>query len=363
MPQVLVAASIIILAVLDWGLGHATRSLVLAATLRRLGARVVWASAGPAALFLQQAAPHDEHFPLPAYAIRYAGRNMYLNLATQLPRLTRTVYEEGRVLIELASRVGAAAIISDSRFGARVAGLPSVMVTHQLEPILHPLIGRSGVSAAYRKLLRSFDQIWVPDRAGPDRLSGRLSKAGRYPAGQVKFIGPLSRFAGLEPPVGARPPYTVVALLSGPEPQRSYLEQELTTGLRRLPGRHLLIRGRPDGATDKRRREDNLEIVDVITGDELGHVLATAGRVICRSGYSSLLDLAAIGGAAVLVPTPGQTEQLYLAARADEYSWAQRAENGAAAVRLCGQGRKLHFPRPLTANLDQTIASWLTDLG
>ncbi|MGB3545478.1 MAG: glycosyltransferase [Saprospiraceae bacterium] len=358
------AGPVIILAVLDWGLGHATRSLVVAATLRRLGARVVWAAAGPAADFLRQAAPDDEHHPLPAYAVRYAGRNMYVNLAGQLPRLARAVYREGQVLTGLAERVNAAAVISDSRFGARVAGLPSVFITHQLEPILHPLVGRPGPSAAYRFLLNRFDQIWVPDHPGPDNLSGQLSNPARYPAGKVSFIGPLSRFAGFGLPADNRTPYTIVVLLSGPEPQRTYLERELIAGLTNFPGRHLLIRGKPE-AGGSRRRAGNLEIIDLLVGEELARVLAAAGRVICRSGYSSLMDLAAVGGAAVLIPTPGQTEQIYLAERAAAHGWADSATSGSAAVAVVSaQPSNRHFPHPSDTDnsLDRQIKTWLASI-
>jgi UDP-N-acetylglucosamine:LPS N-acetylglucosamine transferase len=72
----------------------------------------------------------------------------------------------------------------------------------------------------------------------------------------------------------------------------------------------LLIAGRPNGQIEQHK---NLTIWPNPTSEELSSALRGAQTVVCRSGYSSLLDLAALGKSAILVPTPGQPEQMQLA--------------------------------------------------
>jgi UDP-N-acetylglucosamine:LPS N-acetylglucosamine transferase len=101
-------------------------------------------------------------------------------------------------------------------------------------------------------------------------------------------------------------------LLSGPEPQRSYLENILLKQAGTLKIRSLLVRGVP-GEGNKRRWEGSVEVVDYLSAGELSEVVAASELVLCRSGYSTLMDLAELDKRAILIPTPGQTEQEYLA--------------------------------------------------
>ena len=316
----------VLIGALDWGLGHAARSCVLVQRYLDAGWAVDLASSGPAGRLLRAEFPHLPYYELPAYAVRYPGRNMYRNLARQLPRLLRTGYRENRWLRRYCRRTAPDLIISDSRFGLYHPRHRSVIVTHQTEPILHPAVG-GWILPVYRWLLRRFSAVWVPDHAGPDRLSGRLSSPDRYP--EAHFIGPLSRMAAFAEYRPA-PEWDTLTLLSGPEPQRTYLERELLPQLSRLPGRHLLVRGQPGGAAPT--VAGNVEIVAALFGAELARALAGARLVICRSGYSTLLDLRALDKPALLIPTPGQTEQHYLAQRAGARGWATVQAQGSVVV-------------------------------
>ena len=312
---------------LDWGLGHATRSLALAEQLRRAGDELVWASAGPALDLLRRELPPGEPVhELPAYDVRYATSNMVWNVATQAFKWARTLGAEGRATAELVRRYRPDRIVSDSRFGCYHPEVESIFLTHQL----HPLTGFAPANAVYRwHLNRHFNRFWVPDFPGEERLSGQLSDARGY--GKVDYIGQLSRLrAGVDstlPPVKplAERPAHLLLLLSGPEPARTRLEDRLLRSLPEDVVRMTLIRGLPVGAKPLRvdSLSPNFSYLDYADRVTLTDLLQSVDLVLCRSGYSTLMDLRALGKPALLIPTPGQTEQIYLARRAAARGWAR----------------------------------------
>jgi hypothetical protein len=296
-----------LIAVLDWGIGHATRSLALAAKLEAAGESITFAAAGDALEILRAASPNREILELPAYDIHYRSSNMHWNVLRQLPALLQTIRKEKKFIDQLLNQRSFDRIISDSRFGCFSAKVPSVMLTHQLRPLFNlPL-----AELLYRNFLTTnFSEFWVPDQGGDSRLSGRLSDSTGYH--NVQYIGPLSRLT--PPAVNPEKSFTFVALLSGPEPQRTFFEEKLRRLLPRLPGHHLLVTGKTAAVnfpTDQR-----LKVVPYTNADQTAAYLLSAERVICRPGYSTLMDLDRLGvSVPVLVPTPGQTEQIYLAKR------------------------------------------------
>lgn len=293
-----------LLCVLDWGLGHATRSLALAERLRAEGDTVHWASSGRAREVLLEALPRETVVhQLPDYNVRYPTRNMPLNVALQLPKWLKTIVKENRRTANLVAKLGVGRIISDNRFGCCHPEVPSVFLSHQL----HPITNSRPVSWLYRRYLQRFSEFWVPDFADR-RLSGKLSDSRGF--GNVRYIGPLSR---LKPTGTQGEVYDHLAVLSGPEPMRTLLEEELTEWLSSQPGRHLLVRGVPSGAGS--RTIGSLRVQDYADAAFLSAHLPLARCIICRPGYSTLMDLAALKVRAklILIPTPGQTEQLYLA--------------------------------------------------
>ena len=131
-PRILVAA-------LDWGLGHATRSMPLIKALLTAGAEPILASSGPALALWRQAYPDLVHEPLPAYDIRYSpGPSQVTALLRQVPRLLRTIRAEQQATQALARRYGIQGILSDHRYGVRVRGIPSVFIAHQLALAMPP---------------------------------------------------------------------------------------------------------------------------------------------------------------------------------------------------------------------------------
>jgi len=312
----------ILVAVPDWGLGHATRSLVIVERLRALGIPVHLASSGRAAHLLRAECPGLPLLELPGYRIRYRSSALAADLFRQAPQLWRRVRAEHHLLARYLKKHPICGILSDNALGCYALDLPSAYVTHQIH-IQYPAVPwlARAANCLHGRFIARFGSCWVPDRPGHENLSGRLAHP--PPAGlRIRYLGPLSRLRPL--PEARR--WDVVAVLSGPEPQRSRWEADLIHQLSRSSARSLLVRGTTEKAP-ARGQWGRLHWVSWLTAAELNRELAAAELVVCRSGYSSLMDLAALGKPAVLVPTPGQTEQAYLArhwARQWGYPWEEQ---------------------------------------
>jgi UDP-N-acetylglucosamine transferase subunit ALG13 len=289
----------------------------------RQGALPVVASAGDAGHYLQQELPALPYIELPAYNIRYPYQNMVANMAIQLPKIARATIMEHRKIQRLIATHHIQAIVSDNRFGCWSSAVPSIFLSHQLQlrtPV--PVLTRLA-NTLNHYLLKRYDQCWIPDRAGEESLSGALSVP---PAGLAyRHLGLLSRFTN-QSRNPASEPIDVLALLSGPEPQRTYLEKELLPQLRAIAGRKVLVRGTMVG--EQLQVSEGLTIYNYLGSEALGQLLAAARVVVCRSGYSSLMDLSAMGKRVLLIPTPGQTEQEYLASRLFKQGWAAVQRQG-----------------------------------
>jgi len=327
----------ILVTAMDWGLGHATRCVPLIECLLRQGVEVHLGSSGPAARFWRSRFAHLPLHVLPAYAVRYsAGSRQWPILLQQLPRLGRVVAAEHRTTEQLMRQHRLDAVISDHRYGCWSRDHPSVWLAHQLALRLPPGFAwaESLLAQVHSQFLRPFSQHWVPDTPPPCGLAGRL--VSDYPYAQaLTFLGPLSRLNRQAPPalppylISERPPY--VALLSGPEPQRSQLQARLAAWASQLDAELWIVQGLPGPLRVAER--PNLRLLSFLGEDELAALLPSAKAVIARSGYSSLMDFFALRlSRLLLIPTPGQTEQLYLAQRWAEAGWALRVGQAQLAL-------------------------------
>ena len=50
-------------------------------------------------------------------------------------------------------------------------------------------------------------------------------------------------------------------------------------------------------------------------------IIAASENIISRSGYTTIMELVSMGRTAMIIPTPGQTEQEYLAEYLSEKGW------------------------------------------
>lgn len=297
----------VLVAPLDWGLGHATRCIPVIQILQELQCEVFLAGAGPSLQLLTLTFPSLKAFELPGYSPVYpSSGSMMFKLLLQAGKFMRTVSDEHKQVEQLIQENQIDLIISDNRYGCYSTVIPSVFITHQLN-LLAPRAWQWLAVVANRvtsHFIRKFSRVWVPDFPG-SLLSGKLSATTDK---QIHFIGPLSRLTNVD---HEELKYRVLVLLSGPEPQRSIFEKLVTAQLAASGLSALIIRGVVNG--NKRRLSDNVEVVDYLQADELSVALARAELILCRSGYSSIMDLARLGKKAIFVPTPGQTEQEYLA--------------------------------------------------
>lgn len=320
----------ILLAPLNWGLGHATRSLPLATALEAAAAQtdtaldIHWASDGDALALLRRERPGDTHHALPGYGVRYPTRSAWLNMALSGPGILRAIVRESTAVRALHAEYDYGLIVSDNRYGCRVPGVRSLLVTHQLHL---PIGGLPGMLS--QKLqdvwLRGFDEVLVPDYPTRPRLAGAMS--GPLPRLPCRYLGPVSRFAargGSSSPPGsfvhpmdhldradhAGTDYDLVCLLSGPEPTRTQLELAVYEALYGVSDA-LLVRG-TTAARPTTPPPAGLAVRDLVTSAELQAVLAQAQTIITRPGYTTVMDLAALGRKAVFVPTPAQPEQALL---------------------------------------------------
>ena len=296
----------ILVAPLDWGLGHSTRCIPIIRRVIELGAvPIIGADAGPLAL-LRKEFPELEHVRIPGANIRYgAGRSQLWSMARQFPAMVRSVQAEKALFERIRHPLRLDAVISDQRFGIRHADIPSVLITHQLFPFTPFAQG------ALRKLnarhIARFDRCWIMDEPQAPGLGGELSHGPVLPR-NARYIGVMSRMLPGTPP--ASKPHRIVAVISGPEPQRSLLDDLLTERLQEISGDHLLVQGLPHA--EGHARIGNVLRVPHLGADRLTSELVAAEHIISRSGYTTLMDLVMLGRTALVVPTPGQAEQEYL---------------------------------------------------
>ena len=295
----------ILVAPLDWGLGHATRCIPIIRRALELDAVPIIAADNAPLELLRAEFPQLQWVKLEGRPVKYSkGRAQVATLAFQLPALLRSIATERERTKAICTELQIDAIISDQRFGVRHAAIPGVLLTHQLYPQVDP--GRSIARWLNHRYIDRFDRCWIVDHPGLPGLAGELSH-GINPDNS-RYIGPLSRFSEMPRPSGIG--HRIVSIISGPEPQRSLLEKTLIEQMSRIEGDHLLLKGVPGAPSG---HIANIRIVPHLSTEAIAHELVNADLVVGRCGYSTLMDLDALGLNALLIPTPGQPEQEYLA--------------------------------------------------
>lgn len=345
----------LIVASLNWGLGHATRCIPIVKELLKQGAEVILASDGRAYDLLNAEFPELKIYQLAPYDVTYANEKMALNIAGQLPKILMAIFREHKNILKIINQEQVDGIISDNRFGCYHSKVPSVFITHQLNIKIPLKPVEMFTRLINRKVIDRFHECWIPDFCGKENISGELSMP--KSTKNAKFIGPLTRFKKLAVPKI----YDLAVLLSGPEPQRSILEKLIIDQVEELPVKTIIIQGKTESID--RSNEGKLEIVSYLKGEELNEVLMASDIVIGRSGYSTIMDLLALGKKAILIPTPGQTEQEYLAElfhkRRVFYTVDQKDFNLKDALEKVVEFNPGNFhPKP-HVSLEETIAGFL----
>jgi uncharacterized protein (TIGR00661 family) len=302
----------VLIAPLDWGLGHATRCMPVIRELLNRNIEVLMAGSGASLALLKMEFPALRSFEIPGYHPEYprAG-SMVLKMVTQLPKFFKTIESEHVVIEKIIHDESVDVVISDNRYGCWSGQIPSVFITHQSN-ILMPK--RFGWAAGYiRRMnvshMKKFTRCWIPDFPGDHSLAGDLISFGKIKEKiNVEFVGAISRF---RPSVTVEKKYDIVAICSGPEPQRSLMEELVSNQLQGSSLQYFLVRGTGASSIPAHRPHT----AQVLASAALREIIESSEVVLARSGYSTIMDLAALGKKAILIPTPGQTEQEYLAQR------------------------------------------------
>ena len=304
---------------MEWGLGHAVRLVPMINHSIRNGDRVILAADGVPERFYRNRYPDIMLVRLPFYQVTYSHKgHFFRKLLTQVPGMLRAIRKNRRQLKWMVESMQIDLIITDHRYGMHHPGVQSVFITNQLwlraPRGLH--FGEPLVYALHLFALRRFSEIWIADFREWPGLSGRLTHPWWLPR-KSHYIEPVSRFEGAPIDEEAKSGrYQVLALLSGPEPQRTLLEEELMRVLGDNGIKALILRGKPrDKAGDFGEMQEvgSLTLLDHAPDEALADYITTIPVIVCRPGNSTLSDLIALGRGALLVPTPGQTEQEYVA--------------------------------------------------
>lgn len=319
----------LLIAPLDWGLGHATRCIPIIRSALELQIPVILAASGRSKTLLQNEFPDLEMIDFEGYDIRYPkNEHMNVSMAWQAPKILAKIEKEHQRLEKIVADNAIGAIISDNRYGLYHKNVYSVFMTHQL---YIQADGMTLIETILRKMnhrmIRRFDELWVPDFEGVPNLSGKL---GHPPLNNVPtyYLGALSRFTSVAKSAETFP--EIVVVISGPEPQRTLFEEKVTTQLSETPHSALIVCGTPEKQIQEQISDNILKISHLET-KKLADYLAHTSLVIARPGYSTLMDLSVFGKNVLLVPTPGQTEQEFLARQLTKsgqcFSVSQQAMN------------------------------------
>lgn len=354
----------ILIAPLDWGLGHTTRCIPIIKFLIECNCTVIIAAEGHSFHLLQAEFPNLQFLRLKGYRIRYSTDKRFLpiKILCQLPKILNTVIKEHRWLKKTINKHRIDAVISDNRFGLWNKRISAAFITHQLQ-IKGPnkWIERILIKVNYQQI-NKFQNCWVPDYSNSPNLAGKLSHPVKRPSIPVEYIGALSRFTFN---TNASIIYDVMILVSGPEPQRTIFEKLVTRQLVSFTGKALVIRGLP-ADSEVPKDFDQVTIVNHLPAIEMAAAIQTSKFLISRAGYTSIMDMVKLGKKCILVPTPGQTEQEYLAYHLQDQGICVAAEQQHFNLEDCLRTAKdfnYKLPQFNMEGYKEVIARWLEQIS
>ncbi len=297
-------------------MGHASRIIPVIDYFHKLGYEILLGGSGKSGALLQSTFPNLAYHALPSFEITYSKKAVLFGLSVirKMPAFLKTCMMEHRALRKMISELQIDVVISDNRYGLFSRKAYCILITHQLSPVLPFMLrwAELPVFLALKFVIRQFNECWVPDFKDQEmNLTGRLSHRFRLPS-NTRFIGLLSRFAIFS---GQREPgkqaFDMVVVLSGPPPQSEIFADIVLRQSLKSNQKILIISGFQDVPSFK--QHSNITVVKHLETTDFRDVLLTAKIVICRAGYSAIMDLIALKRTGYLIPTPGQTEQQYLA--------------------------------------------------
>lgn len=306
----------ILFCILDWGFGHATRSTPIIQLLNSKGYKLTIATSKVLyEQYVKKEFKDVSFYELKAYQPKYAkGKRQVLKLIKQVPRFLIVYLSDKRRVNKIARMRHVDVIFSDGRFSCRSRRIRSVYISHQLNILKTGSLSKWGMaSKLHQWIIRKFDICLVPD--DKNGVFGKLTHNEKL-GNKIRYIGYLSRYRGFEL---KRSRKYILAILSGPEPQRSLLEEKILNSATHIKEKLILVRG-----SEKVLRHDipeNVRVYNIVQSPVLIKLLQDCSYVISRSGYSSIMDLLVLNQHAIVIPTPGQSEQEYIASVCHKKHW------------------------------------------
>jgi len=309
----------ILIAPLDWGLGHATRCIVIIQYLQILGCNITIAASGKTKNLLHNELKNVAFLDLPGYDIAYSKnkRTLALKILIQIPKIFKIIRFENKWVEAAIKKYHFDVVISDNRYGLYTKKAVSVFITHQLKvqaslPVIENLLQRIN----YRFINR-FSECWVPDFKEKLNIAGKLSHPSKLPAIPIKYLGPISR---LQRPGISDVNFKWIAIISGPEPQRTILENKIFEFAKNTEEKIIIVRGLP-GASEQETASPNCTVFNHLNTLEIQAAIQASEFIISRCGYTTVMEILSLQKKSVLIPTPGQTEQEYLALHLSQQHW------------------------------------------
>jgi len=352
----------ILVAPLDWGLGHATRCIPIIRQLERMGLEIIVASSHEQLMLVQREFPQLSYICLKGYNISYSKQKRWLpfKILIQTPKILLSIKREHQWLKKIIREQNIDAIISDNRYGLYSAKAPCVFLTHQLE-----------IKASYTWLkhfmqrinywfINHYTECWIPDFKAETNIAGSLSHPSKLPSIPVKYVGLLSRFEL----INSGCIYQYLFILSGPEPQRTIFEKKILKISPQLKGQIMILRGKP-GKEPQSNNFDHCTIIDHLTTNELQKVLNESEFVISRCGYTTVMEILSLRKKSILIPTPGQTEQEHLAKHLMQQHWCYSCDQDDDLLFHINKAKNFDFKYPSfeANNLGPTIESFIQKLN
>lgn len=311
----------ILFAPLDWGLGHVTRCIPLVQYFIANDFNVLMAVNQSQKKIIQNENIDVEFVELNGYNIKYSRNSFltYVRILLQIPKLFKAIKNENKWLNNFCLNRKVDMIISDNRYGFYHQKIFSVFITHQLQIQTGNQLGNWILQKMNYKLIQNFNECWIPDfRNSKKNIAGKLSHPKIFPKIPIQFLGLLTRFNRENNQANDG---SILIILSGPEPQRTILEKKVLADIITIKTNTILVRG----VLQENEIEGSNELVTIINFCEthqLERLVLKAEYIICRSGYSSLMDYLFLKKKMLLIPTSGQTEQKYLAQFLLKKKWA-----------------------------------------
>lgn len=355
----------ILICPLEWGLGHASRVIPVARRLREMNHNVIIGAGESLRSFFAAELPDFPFILFPGFKPWYSKHlPQYLAVALQIPVVVFHIVKERILLKKIVKEFNVHLLISDNRFGLWHKNITTVYITHMpLIPFPEFLKFLEGTGSFLHKLIiRKYSRCLIPDLPGELNISGRLTHLRNLPSNCV-FTGLLSRFSGEVIPADQnhiKKDYNLI-ILSGPEPQKSILKRKLEILLDGQERETIILTGNPERTTPE-VKNGNITAYNHLPANELEKIIASGKSIIARSGYSTIMDLIALNRSALLIPTPGQTEQEYLAEYLSDKGWFSTVAQKELKAPLNLPGTQARWPTEIISTSRNLLEKVLSEI-